>query len=105
MAKLRHESDQVVEATARRCVNGAADPDCVQVVARQSLKKNGIEVLVERESQRLQEIRFKDGLEVTVEVAGKEQVDQRPTRFCSPSAANRIPGSIGIEGDIGLADR
>lgn len=60
----------VVEAGAA-LLNGAADPDCVQVVARR-LKKNGVEVLLNAKAKGWK--KGKDGLEVTVDVAGKEQV-------------------------------
>lgn len=52
-------------------LNGAADPDCVQVVARK-LKKNGINVLTGAKAKGFK--KGKDGLEVTVDVGGKETV-------------------------------
>lgn len=60
----------VVEASPA-LLNGVADPDCVQVVARQ-LKKNGVEVLLNAKAKGYK--KGKDGLEVTIEVGGKEQV-------------------------------
>lgn len=60
----------VVEA-ATTLLNGVADPDCVQVVARK-LKKNGVEVLTGAKAKSWK--KAKDGLEVTVDVGGKEQV-------------------------------
>jgi dihydrolipoamide dehydrogenase len=60
----------VVEA-GPALLNGAADPDCVQVVARR-LKKNGIEVLTGAKAKGFK--RGKDGLDVTVDVGGKETV-------------------------------
>lgn len=60
----------VVEATAG-VLTGAADPDCVQVVARK-LKKNGIEVLTGAKAKSWK--KGKGGLELTVDVGGKEQV-------------------------------
>ena len=60
----------VVEATAG-LLTGLADADCVQVVARK-LKKNGIEVLVNAKAKSYK--KTKEGLEVTVDVGGKEQV-------------------------------
>lgn len=58
----------VVEA-APALLNGVADPDCVQVVARK-LKKNGIEVLLNAKAKGFK--KAKDGVEVTVDVGGKE---------------------------------
>lgn len=60
----------LIEATAS-VLNGAADPDCVQVVARK-LKKTGIEVLTNAKAKGFKKV--KGGLEVTVDVGGKEQV-------------------------------
>lgn len=60
----------VVEA-GPSVLNGAADPDCVQVVARK-LKKNGIEVLTGAKAKGFK--KSKDGLDVSVDVGGKEQV-------------------------------
>ncbi len=60
----------VVEA-APALLNGVADPDCVQVVARR-LKKNGIEVLLNTKAKGFK--KSKDGLDVSVEVGGKETV-------------------------------
>lgn len=51
-------------------LNGAADPDCVQVVARK-LKKSGVEVLTNAKAKGWK--KGKGGLEVTVDVGGKEQ--------------------------------
>jgi dihydrolipoamide dehydrogenase len=59
----------VIEATGS-VLNGAADPDCVQVVARK-LKKSGIEVLTNAKAKGFKKV--KGGLEVTVDVGGKEQ--------------------------------
>ena len=71
MAKLG-STVTVVEASAS-LLNGVADPDCVQVVARR-LKKNGVEVLLGAKAKAWKQ--SKAGIEVTVEVAGKEQVLQ-----------------------------
>jgi len=60
----------VVEA-GPALLNGVADPDCVQVVARR-LKKNGVDVLLSAKAKGWK--KSKDGLEVTVDVGGKEQV-------------------------------
>jgi dihydrolipoamide dehydrogenase len=60
----------VVEAAAA-LLNGVADPDCVQVVARQ-LKKNGVEVLLNAKAKGYK--KSKSGLEVTIDVGGKETV-------------------------------
>jgi dihydrolipoamide dehydrogenase len=60
----------VVEA-APALLNGVADPDCVQVVARR-LKKNGVEVILGGKAKGWK--KGKDGLEVTIDVGGKEQV-------------------------------
>jgi dihydrolipoamide dehydrogenase len=60
----------VVEA-GPQLLNNVADPECVQVVARK-LKKNGVEVVLNAKAKSWK--KGKDGLEVTVEVAGKEQV-------------------------------
>lgn len=59
----------VLEA-APALLSGAADPDCVQVVARR-LKKNGVEVLLNAKAKAWK--KTKDGVEVTVDVEGKEQ--------------------------------
>jgi dihydrolipoamide dehydrogenase len=59
----------VIEATGS-VLNGAADPDCVQVVARK-LKKSGIEVLTNAKAKGFKKV--KGGLEVTVDAGGKEQ--------------------------------
>src|SRR5690606_885090 len=47
------------------------DPDCVQVVARR-LKKNGVEVLLNAKAKGYK--KGKDGLDVTIDVGGKEQI-------------------------------
>lgn len=60
----------VVEA-GPALLNGAADPDCVQVVARK-LKKNGVEALLDAKAKGWKKV--KGGLEVTIDVGGKEQV-------------------------------
>src|SRR3984957_18242665 len=60
----------VVEA-APALLNGVADPDCTQVGARR-LKKNSFEVLLNAKAKGWK--KGKDGLEVTVDVGGKEQV-------------------------------
>ncbi|MBX3020827.1 MAG: dihydrolipoyl dehydrogenase [Bdellovibrionales bacterium] len=60
----------VVEA-GPALLNGVADPDCVQVVARK-LKKSGVEVLTGAKAKGFK--KGKDGLEVTIDVGGKEQV-------------------------------
>lgn len=60
----------VVEA-GPALLNGAADPDCVQVVARR-LKKNGVEVLLNAKAKGYK--KGKDGLDVTIDVGGKEQI-------------------------------
>lgn len=52
-------------------LNGLADPDCVQVVARK-LKKTGVEVLLNAKAKSYKTT--KGHLEVTVEAGGKEQV-------------------------------
>lgn len=59
----------VVEAT-KGVLTGAADPDCVQVVARR-LKKNGIEVIAEAKAKGW--AKSGSGVEVIAEVGGKEQ--------------------------------
>ncbi len=69
MAKLG-STVTVVEA-APALLNGVADPDCVQVVARR-LKKNGIEVMLNAKAKSWK--KSKDGVEVTLDVGGKEQV-------------------------------
>ncbi len=68
MAKLGTQVT-VVEA-GPALLNGVADPDCVQVVARR-LKKNGVEVLLNAKAKGWK--KGKDGCEVTVEVDGKAQ--------------------------------
>lgn len=60
----------VVEA-GPALLNGVADPDCVQVVARR-LKKSGVEVVLNAKAKGYK--KTKNGLEVTVDVGGKEQV-------------------------------
>ncbi len=60
----------VVEA-ASGLLNGLADPDCVQVVARK-LKKSGVEVMLSAKAKGWK--KAKGGLEVTVDVGGKEQL-------------------------------
>ena len=60
----------VVEA-GPALLNNVADSDCAQVVARR-LKKNGVEVLLNAKAKGFK--KAKDGLEVTVEVSGKETV-------------------------------
>ncbi len=60
----------VVEA-APALLNGVADPDCVQVVARK-LKKNGVSVLLGAKAKGYK--KTKDGLDVTIDVGGKEQI-------------------------------
>lgn len=60
----------VVEA-APALLNGVADADCVQVVARR-LKKNGIDVLLGAKAKSWK--KGKDGLEVTLEIDGKTQI-------------------------------
>lgn len=62
----------VVEA-APALLNGVADPDCVQVVARK-LKKDGIEVVLGGKAKGWK--KGKGGLDVTIDVGGKEQVIQ-----------------------------
>ncbi len=64
----------VVEANKGLLV-GLADPECVQVVARK-LKKNGVTVMLEAKAKGWKKAAGKNGggVEVTVEVAGKEQV-------------------------------
>lgn len=59
----------VVEAT-KGLLLGLADPECVQVVARR-LKKNGVEVMLETKAKGWS--KSGSGVEVTVEVGGKEQ--------------------------------
>lgn len=59
----------VIEA-APALLNGVADPECVQVVARK-LKKNGIETLLGAKAKGWK--KGKGGLEITVDVGGKEQ--------------------------------
>lgn len=60
----------VVEA-APALLNGVADPDCVQVVARK-LKKSGVEVILGGKAKGWK--KGKADLEVTVDVGGKEQI-------------------------------
>lgn len=60
----------VVEA-GPALLNGVADADCVQVVARR-LKKNGIDVLVNAKAKGFK--KGKDGLDVSVDIGGKEQI-------------------------------
>lgn len=60
----------VLEA-APALLNGVADADCVQVVARR-LKKNGIDVLLGAKAKSWK--KGKDGLEVTLEIDGKTQI-------------------------------
>ncbi len=60
----------VVEASKGLLV-GLADPECVQVVARK-LKKNGVDVMLEAKAKSWK--KSGQGVEVTVEVGGKEQV-------------------------------
>ncbi len=59
----------VVEAQ-KTLLQGLADPDCVQVVQRR-LKKNGIEFMMEAKAKSW--TKSGSGVEVTVEVGGKEQ--------------------------------
>lgn len=59
----------VVEAGSA-LLNGVADADCVQVVARR-LKKNSIDVMLNAKAKGFK--KTKDGLDVTVDVGGKEQ--------------------------------
>jgi dihydrolipoamide dehydrogenase len=59
----------VVEAQ-KTLLQGLADPDCVQVVQRR-LKKNGIEFMMEAKAKGW--AKSGSGVEVTVEVGGKEQ--------------------------------
>lgn len=59
----------VVEANKGLLV-GLADPECVQVVQRR-MKKNGIDILTEAKAKGW--AKSGSGVEVTVEVAGKEQ--------------------------------
>jgi len=51
-------------------LNGVADPDCVQVVARK-LKKNNVEVLLGAKAKGWK--KSKDGVEVAIDAGGKEQ--------------------------------
>ncbi len=60
----------VVEA-AKGLLVGLADPEAVQVVARR-LKKNGVEVITEAKAKSYK--KSGNGVEVTVDVQGKEQV-------------------------------
>lgn len=59
----------VVEA-AKALLSGAADAECVQVVARK-LKKTGVEVMLEAKAKGWK--KAGSGVEVTIEVNGKEQ--------------------------------
>lgn len=59
----------VVEANKGLLV-GLADPECVQVVARK-LKKNGVDVMLEAKAKGWK--KSGKGVEVTIEVGGKEQ--------------------------------
>ncbi len=59
----------IVEAN-KGVLTGAADPECVQVVARK-LKKIGVEVLAEAKAKSAKKVG--NGVEVVVEVGGKEQ--------------------------------
>ncbi|CAN5536529.1 dihydrolipoyl dehydrogenase [soil metagenome] len=62
----------VVEANKGLLV-GLADPECVQVVARK-LKKNGVDVMLEAKAKGWKKSAGKaGGVEVTIEVGGKEQ--------------------------------
>lgn len=63
----------VVEANKGLLV-GLADPECVQVVARK-LKKNGVDIMLEAKAKGWKKTGSgsKLGVEVTVEVGGKEQ--------------------------------
>lgn len=87
----------VVEA-GPSLLNGVADPDCVQVVARR-LKKNGIDVLTGAKAKSWK--KAKGGLEVTVEVNGKEQTLQAEKILLT---VGRKPNSdqLGLK-NIGLA--
>lgn len=87
----------VVEA-GPALLNGVADPDCVQVVARR-LKKNGVEVLTNAKAKGWK--KGKGALEVTVEVGGKEQVLQAEKILLT---VGRRPNSdqLGLK-NIGLA--
>ncbi len=60
----------VVEASPA-LLNGLADPDCVQVVARR-LKKSGVEVLLGAKAKGFK--KSKDGMDVSVDIGGKETV-------------------------------
>ncbi len=60
----------VVEA-GPTLLNGVADPDCVQVVARR-LKRNGVEVLTNAKAKSWK--KTKAGVEVTVDVGGEQKV-------------------------------
>ena len=64
----------VVEA-APALLNGVADPDCVQVVARK-LKKSGVEVILGGKAKGWKKASGKGQaeLEVTIDVGGKEQI-------------------------------
>jgi dihydrolipoamide dehydrogenase len=52
-------------------LTGAADPEAIQVVARR-LKKNGIEVILEAKAKSCKKVG--SGVEVTIEVGGKDEV-------------------------------
>ncbi len=60
----------VVEAN-KALLAGLADPECVQVVSRK-LKKNGVDVLLEAKAKGWK--KSGKGVEVTVDIGGKEQV-------------------------------
>ncbi|MGZ3722594.1 MAG: dihydrolipoyl dehydrogenase [Bdellovibrionales bacterium] len=69
MAKFGTEV--VVVEAGPALLNGVADPDCVQVVARK-LKKNSVEVLLNAKAKGYK--KSGSGVEVTIDVGGKEQV-------------------------------
>jgi dihydrolipoamide dehydrogenase len=69
MAKLG--SHVTVLEGAPALLNGVADPDCVQVVARK-LKKSGVEVMLGAKAKGWK--KSKDGVEVTFDAGGKEQI-------------------------------
>lgn len=69
MAKLGTQVTVVEAGTA--LLNGVADPDAAQVVARK-LKKNSVEVVLGAKAKGFK--KGKDALEVSVDVGGKEQV-------------------------------
>ncbi len=60
----------VVEASPA-LLNGVADPDCVQVVAKK-LKKSGVEVILGGKAKGWKKVKAE--LEVTIDVGGKEQI-------------------------------